>query len=372
MGPPALDHPEFLALLERARKADGASTPRKHHIVPESYLRRWAEKKQIRVTEVDSCHTYLTSPTRAAKITDYYRVESEDINPELVPPLLFEVFFSEVEGWGKKAIDILLSQPVANLSKDLRALFARYLALQHTRGQTYRIQSRKSANDMFQLIYEGMTDDGIRALLRRHRQEPTAEAVQTLRQAIAELHDGTLVVEPQDAAIVGQAVRSAEQLGEYLYMRKWVVYRTPPVLLTCDEPVVLIGGPGLPRAERPGAATAGVVAFPLAPDAVLAMFRPDLVPTGSRDLNHAETAELNREILANAARWAFERPSRKTANRLQVPPAADPTATERFVGGLTRRGGHHEEIVRNYRPNRWAKAEHLPGWPVARWWARPS
>lgn len=66
----------------------------------------------------------------------------------------------------------------------------------------------------------------------------------------------------------------------YLFMREWVVYLTPPVLLTCDEPAVLIGGPGLPRTERPGMGTASVAAFPRAPDAVLAMFRPGLVPAG--------------------------------------------------------------------------------------------
>ncbi|MGY6653620.1 DUF4238 domain-containing protein [Amycolatopsis sp. TRM77291] len=153
-------------------------------------------------------------------------------------------------------------------------------------------------------------------------------------------------------------------MAEYLYARNWVVYRTPPVLLTCDEPVVLIGGPGQPRAERPGVTTAGVVVFPLAPDAVLVMFRPDIAPRGAHELDHTEAADVNLEILANASRWAFERPSRNTARHRQIPPSAAPTEIERI--GLD--SDADKEIIRTYRPNRWANTELQPDWPVPRWW----
>jgi len=367
-GQSAFDHPDFLSLLDRARKLESASTPRKHHLVPESYLRRWASNGQIRVTEVDARRAYLTSPTRAAKITDYYRVESEDIDPELVPPLLFEVFLGEMERIGKSGIDALLDGSVVNLDEEMRSSLSRFIALQHTRGQSYRDQLRKSANDIFRLQYGGMTDEGIKMLLRRQGRDVTAEAVNELRRDVDEINDGTLFVSPQDAAVVGQAISSAERLAPFLYARNWLVYRTPPVLLTCDEPVVLIGGPGSPRAERPGAAVAGVVIFPLAPDAVLAMFRPDQFPLGGHELNHLETAELNLEILAHATRWAFEHPSRNTANRLKVPPAPEATAIERFAAKTPPRRRRHEEIIRSYRPNRWINAEQMPAWPVARWW----
>jgi hypothetical protein len=363
---PDFDHPDFLALLARARKAEEHSTPRKHHIVPESYLERWSEQNKIRVTEVDTNHTYLTSPGRAARVTDYYRVESEDIDPELVPPLFFEVFFSMTEGTGKQVIDELVGTGDPDtLDPDLRATFAYYMALQHTRGQTYRAQHRKHANDLFQTIYRDTTEASVRALLlRNNKEEPTNEAVQELSQAIADLQDGSLVVEPQAAATVGQAVKSAMAIGGYLYARKWVLYRTAPVLLTCDEPVVLVGGPGLPRGERAGVGNAAVVLFPLAPDALLAMFRPDVPLPAAFGLDHADIAEVNREIVANSARWAFERPSRDVAVRLQIPPPAEPTAVQTF----TNPDRPNETLVRNFRPSRWSNAEIVPDWPVARWW----
>ena len=58
------------ALFESARNSE-KSAPRKHHLVPASYLRRWAVHDQIRVTETDSRHSYTPSPEKAARETDF-------------------------------------------------------------------------------------------------------------------------------------------------------------------------------------------------------------------------------------------------------------------------------------------------------------
>ena len=361
---PDEEHPAFLALMEHARRSETDSTPRKHHLVPASYLRRWAESGQIRVTDVNTRHTYTTAAEKAARETDYYRVESEDIDPELVPPLLFETLFSYVEADGKQAIDQLLLKPASELDPELRAAFARYMAVQHTRGHSFRQQQRKMANDYLKLRYEHVTDEGIRYLLRERGMAVTDEAVAAIRQDIDDLQRGDLWVQPQDAAVVAQGIRATDYVGEYLLYREWFVYRTPPILVTCDEPITIIGGPGLPRTERAGIANAGVIVFPLAPDALLAMPRPDFVGVRGGELDHGETAEVNREIVAQAARWAFERPSRQVTVRMEVPPTPEPMTLERNVG-TTKRG----EIVRNYRQTRWANADIPPPWPVTRWWA---
>src|SRR4051794_4521934 len=45
---------EVFAVFEEARKsAQGGSAARKHHLVPASYLRRWEEDGQLRVTVID-------------------------------------------------------------------------------------------------------------------------------------------------------------------------------------------------------------------------------------------------------------------------------------------------------------------------------
>ena len=67
-------------LLEEARKNEQGTPPRKHHIVPSSYLARWAEDDRIRVTETDTKRTRTESPKQAERITDFYRIESPDIS----------------------------------------------------------------------------------------------------------------------------------------------------------------------------------------------------------------------------------------------------------------------------------------------------
>lgn len=210
------------------------------------------------------------------------------------------------------------------------------------------------------------TDDDIRIHLKANGRAGTQKEIDELRQRIDELLNGTLVVRPQDAMTIGQSGALAEKVAEHLLAREWIVYQTPAVLVTCDEPVVVIGGPGLPRTERAGIATAGVIAFPLAPHAVLVMFHHDIAPQRvPGELNHLETLELNHEILASAARWAFERPSRKISTRLQVPPAPEPTAQE---GPFEMVDNEEAQLFRSFRPNRWSNAEHIPDWPVAKWW----
>src|SRR5262245_6915050 len=101
--------PENPALFDRARRAEHHSVPRKPPLVPNSYLTRWAERGNIRVTRVDDQHSYTTSPGKAARETDYYRLESPDVDPNEVPPLLMEVMLGEVESAAKSTIDRMLA-----------------------------------------------------------------------------------------------------------------------------------------------------------------------------------------------------------------------------------------------------------------------
>lgn len=349
---------ELKGLFDRARNP--GSTPRKQHLVPGSYLARWAVHGKIRVTEVDTSKTYCVSPKQAARETDFYNLSSPDISVEELPPLLFEVMLSEVESWGTQAIDGLLHAHPRDLDPELMAQFTFYLALQMTRGQRFRQQLRSSSHHMAVLQFGDMTDEGIRHTLRKRGEPVTDENVASARRALDQLKAGDLRVVPQNAAITGLAGPIAYELGEHLLSREWVVWEAPP-LLTCDEPVVLIGGPDEDREEQVGLQGAAVIAFPLAPDAVLIM-TPHELPPGR--LDHVEVAELNREIIANATRWVFERGDRRTSTAISVPPLP-PSATRTEEVQIADR---NRRLVRHYLPSRWAGQIDVPPWPVARWY----
>jgi hypothetical protein len=147
--------------------------------------------------------------------------------------------------------------------------------------------------------------------------------------------------------------------------REWVIFRTRPTLVTCDEPVITVGGPGWQRDERAGVGSAGVVMYPLSPSDLLELFHTWMRPRGPASLDRGETIEVNREVIGNASRWAFERPSRHVTELLTVPPAP----TEAHVReDLPVAEGETGEIFRTYSPSRWPHGVEAPPWPVSRWW----
>jgi hypothetical protein len=357
---------EVEAIFMQAVKNAEGTPPRKHHLVPASYLRRWAEGGKVRVTVVDEGRSYLPAPETAARETDYYRLDHPDIDPEKLPPLLIETVLSRLEDNARMVIDELLKhRNPEGLEAQQLVDFVGHLAFSWTRGKGFRDNAKEMFADLYRMRYEDLTDDGIRARLRKSGVEPTADEITKYRQFLDGLIAGDIVAVPPEVQVIATAAMTAAPLGEYLLERTWVVYETPPILVTCDEPVISIGGPGSPRSERSGLGIAGVVIFPLSPSALLVMFHPTLAPSGPSTLDLVETAELNREIIASATRWAFERPSRHTTERMRVPPLL-PKASLR-EGPLPQVDDSEGELYRIYTPTRWLDAD-APPWPVARWW----
>lgn len=362
----------FETLLRRARLNEA----RKHHLVPASYLRRWASNNIIRVTDLREDRTYVTAPERAARKTDFYRAEAEGIDPHEIPPLLFETLLSDVEKWGKDAIDEFL-RGQRQFDPELGAQFAWFLAFQLTRGTAQRREMRFMANEIFKLRYANLTDDGIRRLLMERGKEPTPAAVADMRHFLDRLRDGSITVMPPEAALVGYTGQSAAEVGKYLMARRWIVCRTPPFLVTCDEPVVPVGGPGCRRDERAGVATAGMIFFPLSPDRLLVLMRNDLAAANGispyqdgsvlyTDLDYAETVGVCREIVMNASRWAFERPQSSVASRFEIPTLHEPAGIETV--GRIQEGDKEGTLLRTFRVSRWAHRYAPSPWPLDRWW----
>lgn len=355
--------------MESAKRDEaGGSAPRKHHLIPKSYLRRWEESGKIRVTHVDQKKSHLASPGTAARETDYYRLESSDVDPEVVPPLLFEKMLGEMEGTSVEIIDALIEHGPNSLSPQQKAEFSLFLAFQITRGHSFRVANRLMVGDFFKLKYENVTTEGVRQFLTDAGMPSDTADVEAAYAAMKEVSSGDVVIQPQDASIVAESGALAVQIGEHLFARKWHKFTTVPILITCDEPVVSLGGPSTDRRERAGAATAGIIFFPLNPSNLLVMFHPGFHPWGPPELDRTETAEINREIMAATSRWAFERPSRHVTERMPVPPAVAPFKRE---GPFPMAGDGNKQLFRTFRPTRWASAlPPLPPWPVSRWWTR--
>lgn len=359
-----------------AARRNVASAPRKHHIVPQSYLAAWATSGRVRVTDISSRRSWTTSPAKALRRTDFYRLEHEDIPEAEIPPLLYETMLSRVEGEALPGLTALAADvPEGDRVQyryppDVIVPVIDFLAFQATRGQRHRQTLISAATDGYRQLYAPLVD---RELLRvelaeRLGRQPTATELDESHTFMLGLLDGSIEVGPAEAAATVEGGLSAQRIRDFIGDRNWRVYQASRPLMTCDEPVLILGGPGTPRSEVAGFANAGALVFPLAPHALLAMFRNDLrlSPEGqSAQLSPLEVHQLNREIMAASAEAVVETSDGVVASRLVVPPWPRVTAVEE---GYTMADEPETEVVRFFRRTRWANTSEKPPWPVPRWW----
>jgi len=354
-------------LIDEARRnGESRSAARRHHLVPEFYLKHWADDGKIRVTNVDESRSWVTTPNKAAFETDYYRVESPDIDPDEVPPLLFETALSKIEQWGAVFINAAVTNHDVGVDDEERVLFSLYMAMQYVRGRHFRAVARASATDYFKLKYGQITEKGIQHVLRERGLKVNEANMSRFRRFVDSLNSEDLALSPTKASLLGLSGRMVSDIGSYLFERGWHIYSVPPILVTCDEPVIPVPGPPHPRGERGGVADAGVVLFPLTPSLLLAMFDGESAyPQRPYQLDYADLADINREIVGASSAYAFERPARRTAVALKVPEAREPIS--RTIASVGQEADQY--LIRRHRPSRWVNASPAPPWPVQRWFA---
>lgn len=268
-----------------------------------------------------------TTPKRAARETDFYSLESPDLDPYQVPPLLFETLLSKVEAWGKEFIDAAVADPGFVIDDELRARFSRYMGFQYVRGCSARWFAEAAANDIIKIKYEDVTS-------------PTMESETCWRRTGKSRIDRSDGFE-SSSTVVDSACSFAAGTSTK-FRRSWSPARNP---------WLPIAGPPHPRGERAGVADAGVVIFPLTSSLLLAIVDGVARPVSPYRLDHCDIAEVNREIVAAASGYAFERLGRNTAAAFKLPKAADPMHRSDPMPmdntGLRR-------IIRVHRPSRWA------------------
>ncbi|WP_196804089.1 DUF4238 domain-containing protein [Marmoricola sp. URHB0036] len=76
------DDQKVADLFERARKIEANRGGRKQHLVPASYLHRWTEDGQVRVTDVESRRSYCARPETVGREADFYRLEADGLEPD--------------------------------------------------------------------------------------------------------------------------------------------------------------------------------------------------------------------------------------------------------------------------------------------------
>lgn len=347
-------------IVERSRAyTEDPQAPKRHHLVPRSYLDRWATEGIVRGTAVDTGRWRDYGLKGVAYEDHFYRLEADDIDPNVTPPLFGEVLFGELEDVAKSNIDTLVENGPGLLDDSkLINQMAFYIAAQHVRGRAFR--------------------DEQLTIIEWSAQQDQVELSKALARGYLTIHSGGLVptepaVEQAAAAIRANTPISADPKAQALQLMlqqwlnivpilaewKWAVYATESALLTSDEPVVLIGASGVDRREKPGFATSAAIVFPLGPDRLLALFPPSSgEPRYPFVLNEIETRQVNAELMATAETRVFERPGSDIAETIPMLPRGSGEQ-------IHDPGGKPAQRYR--KPTRWADAD-TPR-PISRWYA---
>lgn len=342
--------PGYVAVSQSMAEDEAAN---RHHFVPEFHLRRWSVDGKIKPVDVDSGWAKrLMPPKSVAFERDLYTLPGYDETAGL-PLKWVETHLSRIENTCAQHLAKLIERGPGLVADDeIKRDLCVYLGLQISRtwGSRQRTLTIVNAPDsakrkLYRRMFPTLPPEAIERSMRDQHADPTHEAIRVM---LADIKNGSAAT---------------------LLARHWAIYSTAGALVTCDEPVVSIAGPPCPRGASVGTGFSAAIVFPLDPNSGLVMLHPSLEHLGPFTLDTPETDSLNFEIIAAAARTAFERPTDDIIERSGVPARipyvapdyadlSDEDAIKLMLGAATPR-------------TRWAQSSEPPDWPVSRWYSRP-
>lgn len=354
-----------LAEAAAARAASMTATnnePTKHHLVPRFYLERWAVDGQIRVLDLErGRNAYDTSPERAAKRANFYRL---DVTEEGESPVFWEAWLSEVEDRAKAAF-LRIDAAQDQLSDEEHQWLCLFLAVQMTRSRSTRLRRRLSIIEQMRQMLEIAGPDILARELRGSGQAldgMSPELLEGALRAFADDPDSYPISRTEDLEM---SASLAEFGAKVLTTRTMVIVRTGRATFTCDEPVVELHPNMAARQPNHGGVWgAPILVFPFGQHLLLLMYRKDLEPPirPGEQLTASETLEILSVILGNAYALAISSKGDRVAEKLFLPEQAPGVQSERFEipgkGTVFSIGYLH----------RWDKQPDAPQWPGGRIW----
>lgn len=334
--------------VEESRRLGELEKTKNQHYVPQLYLRRWAVDGLVQMTVVDRRQPPLVpQPSKEiGKRRNLYSLPPDDST--MGPPLRWiEKHLSRIEGESERHLAELERHGLGVVTDvDLKRDLSVFLGIQMTRTPSNReralvlVEAPDRAKRPF---YPGMSDTEFQAMIDRTEKDPKREALNLMLLDVRNVVAGSL------------------------FRREWAVVETNAPLLTCDDPVVLVGGGNFPRGFG-GVTFSSVVMYPLNPTRLLVMFMlPGRGSRGGYVLDERETYSVNLEIAAASHAVVFERPGDELAEQFQVPPRA-PVG---YDAGLLSQLDDHAAMVMMLRgaspQSRWAGLPDPPEWAVPRW-----
>lgn len=197
---------------------------RKHHYVPQWYLRQFGTKNEIASYDKQTGAFSIVHPKDAV-----YEVGLYDLDHPELPPWAFEKVLSNVENHGAMAVRKAISSGLNSLTNDEREDVAAFVATQYLRVPRHRPAVATNLSATLDRVRSALTVEHIREIAGR---DLTSEEVELIRgPSLSE-------AEPPGVMPYGISLALSRFVGELLTDYRWsLIAVTPAELITSDTPV---------------------------------------------------------------------------------------------------------------------------------------
>jgi|GEM_PF-3462276 len=287
------------------------SEPRRHHLVPQMHLKRFADhKRRIVMLSRDQKKRISTDIKNACVQTDYYAVETDDGRSQEV-----EKFLSNIESGASAAIEEMINGKFPLSNKD-RAAVALFIGFQCLRGDEAREGYEQITDMLAKMMLANTPRQRIIETFRKQKgRDPTEEELTTERQLLRKMSSlEGIAFTPDQNANVQNMLKLAPEIADNMLQRCWLLFdHSEPCLLTSDTPVVKWSKPTGPGAKSGrGWNTADEIQMPLSLRHSLALVKNHTFRDSAFNLGRKRGpelgAEMNKLVAYSARRWIFHHP----------------------------------------------------------------
>lgn len=306
-------------------------TPR-HHLVPQMYLKNFADAKSrvALVDRDDPTRRIVTTVRNACAEVGFYRIDPESIDASaaddvVIHPELIEQQLSRFETAARPGLfQLVRTRSKDALTRDDWYHLVNFIALQSVRGRRWRDDFDSVATHATRMhLAESVSDEKIRDWLKDAGERYGKAEVREFRRRM--LGDGgPRVIAPRTVHVFEGIKLAFDIIAPRLADRMdWqVIEASSATVLTGDEPVCWWA----PGDSPVGYVNARAIWMPLSKDLILELIDadtdraglglPDLQTPSGRD---EMVALVNREVAGQAERWIVHHPETDPVEGLDIP-----------------------------------------------------
>jgi hypothetical protein len=301
---------------------------KKHHYVPQFYLRKFAEDEQIATVRLPGDRRYVSSVIDTGSENRFHTVRQNPANPEIL-----EEAFGELEDDAAPIIQ-RVEDGLWPLPREERMTLAGFVVFQALRGPDQRRLMKNLQTRMMERETRAVAERGASRWFEDRRLHVDGDAAKEAWDRTASAEEPPVVIDALYHA--GRIASLAERVMPHFIGRRWKLVRFDyPSLVTSDAPVSLDdvsdGEQG-----RYGLMTARTISYPLSRtrallfgDTVPVRARVELaaVRSGKFDSQVRGTADdqryVNGRTVHNAARALFHHPADAAYIPVELPNPRD-------------------------------------------------